>query len=298
MCAEDKPDLILMDISMPDMDGVSATSTIMKENPCAILIVTSTISDNSSKVFEAMGNGALDAVSIPVLMNNGEMKGERELLKKISTLRKLIDSHSKGKQYKSVAKSSGAKPTPLIAIGCSTGGPKALSVILSQLPKKLGASIAVIQHVDVQFASSMAEWLNEQTVLPVALAGEGMRIEKDTIYLAETNDHIIIGEDLAFHYTKEPRKYPYRPSIDTFFLSLENNWPRKDVAVLLTGIGKDGARGLFSLRNAGWHTIAQDEKTSVIYGMPKAAAELGAAREILSLEDIEASIVYHIQNEG
>ena len=115
------------------------------------------------------------------------------------------------------------------------------------------------------------------------------------MYIAETNDHLVIDSDLTFHYTKEPRDYPFRPSVDTFFKSLEKNWPEKDTAVLLTGIGKDGAHGLLSLYKAGWHTIVQDEKTSVAFGMPKTAILFGAAKQILAIDKIEEAIVKHIK---
>ena len=293
-CAKDRPDLILMDLIMPVMNGVEATCAIMKETPCAILVVTVTVTGNASLVFEAMGCGALDAVTTPVFSPDGKIEGGDELIKKIATIGKLID-----KDVESVKKESDFQKRPeklptMVAVGCSTGGPKALSVILSGMPQKLGASIVIVQHVDVQFASELAEWLNEQTELTVTLAREGMYPEENVIYIAETNDHLIIGADSAFHYTVEPRNYPFRPSANTFFSSLNKHWKRKDVAVLLTGIGKDGAEELLELRMAGWHTITQDEQTSVVYGMPKAAAELGAAVEILPLEKISDSIVRQV----
>jgi len=163
------------------------------------------------------------------------------------------------------------------------------------MPRKLGASIVIIQHVDAQFASGLAEWLNMHTELTVTLAREGLRPEEDVVFVAETNDHLILGKDCAFHYTIEPLDYPYRQSIDTFFQSIKYYSPRKDIAVLLTGIGKDGAKELLSLRQAGWHTIVQDEQTSIVFGMPKTAIELGAAQEILPLEKIKDVLVRHIQ---
>ena len=295
-CSNDKPDLILMDLIMPVMDGVQATCAIMKKCPCAILVVTATVSGNATKVFEAMGCGALDAVCTPVFSGEGKIEGERELLKKINTIGKLvgIGKASINSNTKAEKILPGTVP-PLVAIGSSTGGPKALSVILSQMPRNLGASIVIVQHVDVQFASGFAEWLNKQTTMEVTIAREGMHPEEDVVFIAETNDHLILDVDFAFHYTREPRDYPFRPSVDTFFLSIENHWPRKDVAVLLTGIGKDGAKGLLALRKAGWHTIVQDEHTSIVFGMPKTAIELGAAEEVLPLEKIEDSISEHIK---
>jgi two-component system, chemotaxis family, response regulator WspF len=122
-----------------------------------------------------------------------------------------------------------------------------------------------------------------------------MTPEVNTIYIAGTNDHLVIGSDLAFHYVVEPKDNPYRPSVDAFFLSIVQHWPGKGVAVLLTGMGRDGAQGLLELRKAGWHTIAQDEKTSVVYGMPKAAAQIDAAREILPIEKIAEAVMRQIK---
>ena len=296
-CREDTPDLILMDLIMPVMDGVQATCTIMKENPCAILIVTATVSGNAPKVFEAMGCGALDAVGTPVFGTNEKIEGGEELFRKIRIISKLISKNNETPEKKLVTEEQISLLTvpPMVAIGCSTGGPKALSVILSSMPPKVGASIVIIQHVDFQFASGLAEWLNNQTELKVTLAREGMYPEEDVVYIAETNDHLILSNDCTFHYTIEPKDNPYRPSIDTFFQSINNHWPRNDIAVLLTGIGKDGAVGLFSLRQRGWDTIVQDKKTSVVFGMPKTAIEIGAAKEILPLEKIEEALMRNIQ---
>jgi two-component system response regulator WspF len=122
------------------------------------------------------------------------------------------------------------------------------------------------------------------------VAKEGVMPEPGVVYLAETDDHLVLGENRLFHYTPEPANNPYRPSVDTLLFSLERNWPKKGVGALLTGIGRDGARGLLALRRAGWFTIAQDERTSVIYGMPKAAVELDAASAILPLEDIAGAM--------
>ncbi|MBN1290620.1 MAG: chemotaxis response regulator protein-glutamate methylesterase [Candidatus Latescibacteria bacterium] len=295
-CRKDKPDLILMDIVMPVMDGVQATSAIMESCPCAILVVTATVSGNATKVFEAMGCGALDAVSTPVFNGEGKIVGADDLIKKINMLGRLIRVNNTDRKTVPIEKKSTSSVVPpLVAIGCSTGGPKALSIILSGMPKNPGASFVIVQHVDVQFASGLAEWLNNQTKLDVTLAREGRQPEKDTVYIAETNDHLVINSDLTFHYTKEPRDYPFRPSIDTFYLSIDKNWPRKDIAVLLTGIGKDGAHGLLALNKAGWHTIVQDEKTSVAFGMPKTAIILGAAKQILPIDNIEDSIMKQLK---
>ncbi len=296
-CATERPDLILLDPVMPKMDGVQAISEIMKHSPCAILIVTASIDANRGLIFEAMGNGALDAVRTPLIDAAGQLTGSDELLKKINMICRLQGKNNQRSERPKPLNHFPAPPLPppLVAIGSSTGGPKALAAILSALPSPLGVAIIIVQHVDEQFASGLTDWLGSQTRLTVKLAKEGTKPMMDTVLIAGTNDHLIIGSDLALHYTQEPRDNPYRPSVDAFFLSLDSHWPRKDIAVLLTGMGKDGAKGLLALRKAGWHTIAQDEKTSAVYGMPAAAAQLNAADDILALEEIAGNIKRRLQ---
>ncbi len=287
--ALDRPDLLLMDLSLPGAGGAQATRAIMRENPCAILIVTEAVSKNAAKVFEAMGAGALDAESTPVADAKGNIRGAEELLRKIATVERLIsgECNGKGKQGPSVA--ARAKG-PIVAIGSSTGGPKALAEVISRLPQKPGAPVVIVQHVDAQFASGLVDWLSSQTKLKVVLAGAGLSPEPNIVFVAATNDHLILADDMTFRYVPEPKNNPYRPSVDVFFRSLADTWKAKGVAVLLTGMGRDGANGLLALKKAGWHTIAQDQTTSVVYGMPKAAAEMNAAAEILPIEKIADAI--------
>ena len=291
-CSANVPDLVLMDLIMPRVDGVEATRRIMKNSPCAVLVVTATVSGNASRVFEAMGYGALDAVNTPVFGPGEQIEGAQALLAKISTIGKLIGRAGKSKAGTPPDRRGAALTMPpMIAVGSSTGGPRALADILGRLPASLGAAMIIVQHVDEQFAPGMAEWLGSRTSLKVGIASAGSRPEAGTVWLAGTNDHIVLMPDLSIGYTPEPRESNYRPSVDVFFRSLLAHWPRKDVAVLLTGMGRDGAEGLLDLRRRGWHTFAQDESSCVVYGMPKAAAELDAAVEIATPEAIASSLV-------
>lgn len=301
-CARDLPDLILMDLIMPDMDGVEATRRIMAATPCPILIVTATVGNNAAKVFEAMGRGALDAVNIPMMGSGAEAQRSRyTLLRKIHVISRLrgIPSASPAKP----PDNDMDPPPPLVAIGASTGGPKALADLLSTLPAPLGAAVVIVQHVDEKFSAGLAEWLDGYTPLSVKLAAEGGRPKTDAIYLAGTNDHLVISPSLAFSYTPEPGAAPYRPSVDIFFQSLADRWPldrnlTAPIAILLTGMGRDGAEGLLKLRQKGWRTMAQDQATSIVYGMPKAARDLNAAMEILPILEIGPAIVRAIGRPG
>jgi len=291
-CARDCPDLILMDLIMPVMDGAEATKIIMKQSPCAILVVTATVSGNAAKVFQALSWGALDAVATPVFGASGGIEGGEELLRKIQVLGRLI-VHAR-QSGAAVRPTTGTVPDHaprMVALGASTGGPNAVAIILRGLPANLEATIVIVQHLDVQFAPGLVDWLGEQTGLTVSLAREGMKPERSGVFVAGTNDHLVIGEDLTFHYTADPVDYVYRPSVNEFFLSLGRHWPEPGVACLLTGMGRDGAQGLLALRKAGWRTMAQDEKTSIVYGMPRAAMEIGGAERSLPVDLIQGAIL-------
>ncbi|MBD2774156.1 chemotaxis response regulator protein-glutamate methylesterase [Iningainema tapete] len=289
-CAADTPDLILMDLFMPIMNGVEATRQIMANSPCPILIVTSAVSDRMSQVFEAMGYGALDAINTPVLNPDGSISGDA-VLAKIATIAKLS---GKSAHRNPKSKSNSKSLPPLLAIGSSTGGPQALATLLSGLSKNFSAGVVIIQHVDSQFASGLAEWLSNYSPLPIRLAVAGEQIQPGKVLIAATNDHLVLQPTLVLKYTKEPRDFPYRPSVDVFFNSVAQHWHGKGVGVLLTGMGRDGGEGMKALRSVGWHTIAQDQATSVVYGMPKAAADLKAAVEILPINAIAKACQEHL----
>ncbi|MTJ11779.1 chemotaxis response regulator protein-glutamate methylesterase [Anabaena sp. UHCC 0187] len=289
-CQENTPDLILMALLMPVMDGVAATQHIMKYSPCAILIVTKSTKDNISHVYAAMGYGALDVVDTPVMDTEKYADMTDKLLNKIARIAKLIKKSSTISKIKSGSQNPIFTSLELVAIGSSTGGPKALATILSKLPTNFNAAVAIVQHVDGHFSSSFADWLNQQTPLPVRLAVAGDRLQKGTVLIAGTNDHLCLKPDLTLAYTKNPLDYPYRPSVDVFFHSLAQHWQKKGTGILLTGMGKDGAEGLNALKLQGWHTIAQNQESCIVYGMPKAAVELNAAVQVLSLEGIATNL--------
>ena len=294
-CDADTPDLILMDLFMPDMDGVEATRRIMYASPCPILVVTATMEDNAGKVFEAMGHGALDAINTP-MMGSGESarKSRDALLKKIAIIEKLSRNSQVSPIQRQSKAAPGSKVSSLIAMGASTGGPKALADILSRMPANLGAGILIAQHVDGEFSAGMAKWLDEQSPLSVRLAEVGAYPSRGTALLAGKNDHLVLTANLDLDYIKEPIATPFRPSVDVLFKSVAAHWPSMGIAVLLTGMGRDGAEGMKMLHRVGWHTIAQDEATSVVYGMPKAARDLGAASEILPIDQIAPAILRRI----
>ncbi|MCW5550640.1 MAG: chemotaxis response regulator protein-glutamate methylesterase [Verrucomicrobiae bacterium] len=288
-CAQDRPDLILMDLIMPRMDGIEATRRIMAKTPCAIVVVTANIEETTSRVFEAMGAGALDAVNTPVLSEPGNLAGAKALLAKIETISRLIgDTAGARREFPALptARIPGPQPNCLVAIGASAGGPSALAKVLGALPGHFPAAVVIVQHVDEQFAAGLGNWLHSQTALPVRLAEFGDRPQAGTVFLAAKSDHLVLNDRGQLAYTRLPDNCWYRPSVDVFFKSVAKHWQGPALGVLLTGMGRDGAEGLKALRDRGCLTIAQDAASCAVYGMPKAAAELDAASEILTLDKI------------
>jgi two-component system response regulator WspF len=295
MCADNRPDLILMDLNMPELDGVEATRQIMEHSPCAILVVTGRPQDNVNQVFRALGAGALDVTATPVLQ--GHPGGDLELLAKIRTMDKLI-RHSGGTQSMAPRSGGGQLPdareardnraTSLLAIGASTGGPVAISKLLAGWTPPPGCAIVVVQHIDENFADNFARWLGEQVEMPVRTIVDGDEPQAGTVLIAKSNDHLTLDQHYCLRYDAAPRDYAYRPSVDVFFNHVAQHWRGEAVGVLLTGMGRDGAEGLLAMRRAGHTTIAQDQHSSAVYGMPRAAAEIDAAQMILPLQKIAA----------
>ena len=286
-CRRDRPDMVLMDLIMPGMDGVEATRRIMAASPCAILVVTATVEGNAGKVFEAMGAGALDVVQTPTFGGDDGAQGAAGFLYKIDATAKLIREPSE-------PANPGVRARHLVAIGASAGGPAALAKLLGGLPADFPAAVVIVQHIDVQFTAGLANWLGNVCKLPVRVAKEGDVADEGVVLVAGTNDHLTLQAGGRLSYTREPEYYSYRPSVNVFFESVGWNWRGDVVGVLLTGMGRDGASGLKMLRDARHHTIAQDRATSAVYGMPKAAADLGAAADILPLEKIAEAIARRI----
>lgn len=297
LCQADTPDLVLMDLIMPVMEGVEATRLIMAGSPCPILIVSTCITKYAPQVFSAMGFGALDAVNTPSINQDGSMSGAEILLSKINTIIKLTSD-----QYPIKARSRifnlAVSPrvahysnNPLIAIGCSAGGPQALQEILSSLPEDFTVPIVIIQHIDELFSNDMGRWLNTHCALEVRIATDYEPPQSGVVLLGGSSDHLVLNSSQQLKYTKTPAELVYRPSVDVFFQSVLKHWQGDVTAILLTGMGRDGAQGLLDCRERGFYTVAQDEATSAVYGMPKAAAKLNAAVDILPLEHIAKKLL-------
>jgi len=289
LAAADRPDAILMDLVMPRLDGAEATRRIMRASPCPILVVTATVPGNFDLVYRAMGAGALDAVETPTLGPDGAVAHADPLVAHLAAL----DAAAGG--AKTAGGAAGSHPAPglppVVAIGASTGGPDALVVVLGALPPAFPAAVLIAQHIAARYAPGLADRLAGRCRLPVRTARDGDAVVAGVVLLAATDDHLELGPDRRLRYTPVPRDAPYRPAADVLFGSLVAHHPRAGIGVVLTGMGTDGAGGLLRLRAAGWHTIAQDEATCVVYGMPRAAVEVRAAVEILPLALVGPTLV-------
>jgi chemotaxis response regulator CheB len=245
-------------------------------------------------VFEALRAGAIDVVGTPTITPEKRRGGAAMLLAKIDTVSRLVGGDA-GREPARQSDRNNLRPgiVPprcLVVIGASAGGPAALATILGGLSHDFPAAVVVIQHMDAQFAPLMVSWLNDQSPLSVRMARDGDQLQVGAALVASTNDHLVFVNAHTLGYTPEPRDAVYRPSIDVFCDSVIRHWRGKVVGILLTGMGRDGATGLKALRNTGAMTIAQDRTSCVVYGMPKAAAELDAAVAILPLDRIASDL--------
>ncbi len=282
-CEQDPPDVVLMDLIMPVMDGVEATRRIMANTPCAILVVTGDVTRNTSKVFAALGAGAVDVVATPTQGGDGGSASSLALLNKIKLVAQV--GSPRFVPARSV-RLDGPPLAGLVVIAASAGGPPAVAHVLRDLSADLQAAVLVVQHVDAEFVDSMADWFDSQASFAVQVAREGTTPLAGHVYVSAGDLHLVVRPGGTLGYDREPAVALYRPSADVLFASVAAHWPGVVIGVVLSGMGRDGTIGLGLLRTRGARTIAQDEPTSAVYGMPRAAAEAGAATDVLPLDKI------------
>jgi len=295
-----KPDIIIMDILMPVMGGLEATEAIMAINPTPILILSATVDEKDVKLaFTAIKKGALDVLRKPVI-NGAASQSEfiGQLLEKIRLLSRIrVIHHLQRVAERKLSPPARASSRSILAIGASTGGPKAVMSIVKTLPQEFSGAIFIVQHISSGFAKGFSHWLDIESKISVRVAEPGDRPTAGTALVAPTDCQMTI-EGGVIKIVDAPAVNCCRPSIDVFFNSLAPERGRDVVGVLLTGMGKDGAQGLLRLKESGAFTIAQDEKSCAVFGMPKAAIALNAADEVLSLETIPHTVMNIFQNKG
>jgi two-component system chemotaxis response regulator CheB len=280
-----KPDIIAMDVHMPRMNGYEATRKIMERTPTPIVMMSANLSEVPF-AFDALRAGALALVNKPLgLDHSNHAESVRKLLEQVKLMAevKVVRRHARHENPVSPAPPLQTdREIRLIAIGASTGGPAAVAEILDRLNGTLPLPILVVQHIAPGFTTGLAEWLNRSTALTVKVAEEGARIRPATVYLAPNDFQMGITKDGRITLTRGPAEEGFLPSATYLFRSVAEAYGKFAIGILLTGMGRDGVSGLLRMREVGGVTFAQDEETSVIFGMPEEAIRAGAAMHVLS----------------
>lgn len=303
LCQSLRPDVITLDMMLPVMSGVAVTEYVMAFCPTPILIVSSSTNRGELyKTYEALAAGAVDVLEKPSgnepdgawehsLVSAVKMAARIKVIThvraKLGTLGKIrMDSRS------ALETRNGVERSRIVAIGASTGGPAAIVEILRRLPHGFPVPILLVLHIGGPFGSAFAEWLDAQSNLPVRYAKDCEPVPaygQSGMIMAPPDVHLMV-RDGRLRLTSDPERNSCRPSVDVLFESLARELGPVTTACLLTGMGRDGAAGLLSLRRAGARTLAQDEKSCVVFGMPKEAINIGAAVQILALDGIAATL--------
>jgi two-component system, chemotaxis family, protein-glutamate methylesterase/glutaminase len=294
-----RPDVVTMDVRMPNLDGLSATEHIMAFTPTPILVITA-LNKDLDIGFQMLKAGALEVFEKPANLNGpGQERIRRELIERVKVLSRVRTvTHLQGRRARLFSPMMPAQEAdkrqhpvdPVVVIGASTGGPKALQTILSALPKDLRAPVVLVQHIAEGFMKGMVEWLASTCQINVTLARAGQYLQRSEVIVVPDGLHMRLNEERRVILSDLP-KTVQRPSVDITMQSVAESYGRNVIGVLLTGMGRDGALGMEAIKKAGGFTIAQDEASSAIFGMPKAAIERGAADQVLPVEQIAPALL-------
>ncbi len=300
MIVELKPDVLTLDIEMPRMDGITFLRKLMKHHPIPAVVVSSLTGEGSELAMEAMAAGAVEVLTKPgAAYTVGDMTIALAEKLKAASVADLT-------KFKSQRESSGAiKPLAalaettnrVLAIGASTGGTVALDRLLRAMPSNTPGTL-ITQHMPAHFTKSFAERLNSHSTMMVKEAQDGDSVISGTALLAPGNTHLLLRRSGARYYVEVksgPLVNRHRPSVDVMFRSVARAAGANAVGVILTGMGKDGARSLLEMKEAGAATIGQDEASCVVYGMPQAAFEIGAVETQASIDDIPRIVLARLK---
>lgn len=292
LCEGLRPDVMTLDMMLPVMSGLAATEYVMAHCPTPILIVSaSTNRGELFKTYEALAAGALDVLEKP-RGDGSDDDWDRKLVGTVRLLSRIkVITHPRGRLMPREPAAAAPGPaaragTRAVAIGASTGGPAAIVDVLRALPAPFPAPIFFVMHIGEPFGTAFAEWLDGQTGHRVRYPVHAEVVPaQGVVFMAPPNRHMIVREGKLL-LSDDPERHSCRPSVDVLFESLARSHGADVVAALLTGMGRDGAAGLLAVRRAGGLTIAQDEASSVVYGMPREAVLLGAVERVLGLAEI------------
>ena len=278
-----RPDVITMDLNMPDADGFSGIARIMADTPTPILVLTA--NREEAVGFRALTLGALDILEKPRATTDLDEYGQllRSRLRLLAGVK--VIRHLRGLRGQRVADRGHAARADLVVIGASLGGPRALATLLRGLPADFAAPIAVVQHIADGFTEGLAAWLASESRLDVREARDGEALRPGRVVLAPTGRHLLVAEGVV-RLSDGPPVDTFKPSVTPLFLSAARAYARRVCGVLLTGMGRDGAEGLRAIKEAGGPTLVQDEATSAVFGMPRAALDLGAVDRVLPIDEI------------
>lgn len=300
-----KPDVVTMDVEMPKMDGLSALKIIMERCPVPVIMVSSLTTEGARITIEALEMGAADFIPKNLSdLSINVMKLREVLTEKVrhigakghcrrSFARAVV--RKEGPPLSCPPRTTGDRRIGVVAIGTSTGGPKALQEIIPKLPGDFPVPIVIAQHMPPNFTGPFAERLNQLSRLEVREAREGDLLKPGLALIAPGRGHMrvrrqrVIETAVSISETKDD--FIYRPSVDAMMLSVAECYPGRALGVILTGMGSDGAKGLAALKRTGGRVIAQDEASCVVYGMPKAAVDAGLADKVVPVEEIAGEIV-------
>ncbi|TGN18324.1 chemotaxis-specific protein-glutamate methyltransferase CheB [Leptospira idonii] len=292
-------DVIVCDLNMPVMDGFEFTKIVMEENPKPILILSDLVqTEEEANRFHVLRLGAVDVLPKPKAGGDVSLLSE-ELARKIRILKGVFVFKKKNPGSTNINLSGVSEPVAdppsqnkckAVLMGASTGGPQAFLEIINSLPSSFPLPVFCVQHISTGFSESLVEWLNQTSKLEVVLVKEAISPLPGKIYFPKDDRHLVL-ENGKVSVSEEAHVKGHRPSVDRLFLSASREFKNQVLAVLLTGMGDDGAEGLLHIKKNGGYTIAQDESSSVVFGMPRVAFELGAAREVLPLNRISKRIL-------
>ena len=310
------PDIVTLDVEMPRLDGLGCLKRIMAEMPRAVLMVSSLTQEGASATLEALACGALDFIpKESSLATASILQIQQDLQEKV---RKLARSPRFQKRVPAPVRPgipASAMPTPppapvgklggisgpmaeLLAIGCSTGGPKALQDLLPALPRTLPVPCLIVQHMPGTFTRAFADRLNSLCQVQVKEAEHGETARPGVVYIAPGGHHMLYrqrGLAGTIELSAEPATSLHRPSVDVLFQSIADTCTRQVLAMILTGMGSDGARAMVALKAKGAHTLAEAEESCVVYGMPRAAFERGCVDQVAPLQDMAGILRRHFQ---